>query len=45
MPMPGPSVETNGCIDVVESLMVPLLVIVIRVIEDRTPQMGLAQQN
>ena len=30
---------------VVESLMVPLLVIVLRVLKDRAPQMGLAQRN
>ena len=30
---------------VVESLMVSLLVIVLRVLKDRAPQMGLAQRN
>jgi hypothetical protein len=30
---------------IVESLMVPFLMIVLRVLEDRTPQMGLAQGN
>jgi len=30
---------------IVESLMVPFLMIVLRVLEDRTPKMGLAQRN